>query len=159
MNMKDIKVVDNNVSFNTVIDYIAFVVNKSFGVDGMYHKYLRDFAEASAIISMYTDYDNTEFDMNEVMNFIQSDEWRTIKQQLGQRYDIFDRYVEYEIVNLNTPLRFADNTLKAMTVAINKINIILNSIDIDKLKEYDFTKIVNAIDELKMAQDNKQNTK
>ena len=154
MNLNEIKIVEKEVEFNKVVDFITFVVNKSFGPDGVYHRYLRDFAEASAIITMYTDYDNTEFDMNDVMNYIQSEEWRILKQQLGKKYDVFDRYIEYEITNINTPLRFADNTLKAVTVAVNKVNSILNSIDIEKLKDYDFSKITDAIDEIKKAQEN-----
>lgn len=153
MNLNEIKIVEKEVEFNKVVDFITFVVNKSFSPDGVYHRYLRDFAEASAIITMYTDYDNTEFDMNDVMNYIQSEEWRILKQQLGKKYDVFDRYIEYEITNINTPLRFADNTLKAVTVAVNKVNSILNSIDIEKLKDYDFSKITDAIDEIKKAQE------
>ena len=146
MDMKDIKVTDTVFTFDKVVEFINFVVSKSFGNDGMYHKYLRDFAEACAVITMYTDYDSREFDMNEVMEYVQSNEWATVKQQLGNRYIIFDRYIDFEINNINTPLRFADNTLKAVTNAINKINEVLNTINIENLKNYDFSKLIEAAD-------------
>ena len=146
MNLKDIKVIDGVVPFEKVAEFIRFVVTKSFGEDGMYHKYLRDFAEASAIITMYTDYDSKEFDLSNVIDYIQSDEWYNIKQQLGTKYTVFHNYVEDEITNLNTPLRFADNAIRAITLGVNKINSILSAIDVEQLKGYDFTKLVNAID-------------
>ena len=151
MNFEDIKVVRKNVPFDTVTKYIAFVVKNSYDEDGNYHEYMKDFAEAAAVLSMYTDYDGGEYSLEGIMEFIMTPKWEEIKNEIIAEYYAFHDYVEKEIEYLNTPLRFADKTIRELNVLLGKFREILEVVDIEALREYDFSKITNAIDMLDKA--------
>ena len=146
MNLNEIKVVNKNVPYDRVANFIEFVVGASYDKDGKYHEYLKDYAMAGAIISLYTDYDSTEYTFSNIMDFIITPEYAKIKEDLGIEYDRFAAYVNNEIEYMNTPLRFADDMLKAINKSMQKVNVVLDAINVDKLKEYDFTALMNAID-------------
>lgn len=146
MNLNEIKVVNKDIPYDKVVNFIEFAVGASYDKDGKYHEYLKDYAVASAIISLYTNYDSTEYNFSSVMDFIITPEYAKIKEELGYVYDRFVSYVEDEIEYINVPLRFADDMLKAINSGMRKVNLVLDAVDVDKLKEYDFTALMNAID-------------
>lgn len=149
----ELKVVKNEIPYGKVVDYINFVVANSYAKnDGKYHEYLMDYSEAVAIITMYTDCNDYNFDFNDVMMFIQSEKWNKIKEELGDAYIYFHYYVKKEIEYNNTPLRYADNAMQNISNAVSKINEVLNSIDVEALKNYDFSKIMSAIDNVSEAE-------
>jgi hypothetical protein len=147
MNFEEAKVVNADISFGKLTRYIDFVVANSFDKNGNYHAYLRDYAETIAIITMYTDYklDNAVFSLDEVMKYRLSDEWDRLIEAIGNKYEVFHAYVENEINYINTPMRFADGTMKSLTSLIRKLEAVIEVIDIDKIKGYDFDKLLAAI--------------
>lgn len=145
MKLNEMKYVDNAVSYNKMVNYINFVVDNSFDENGKYHQYKYDYVLAVALIAMYTDYtDNAEFD--EVMEFIHTDVWYSIVKQMGHKYEIFKHYTDCEIENATRPFAFANETLSLVKNTLVQFNQFLSAIDVEKLKNYDFTEILNAID-------------
>lgn len=153
--LENINVVNKDISYDKVVEYIEFAVRNSYDKAGNYHEYLQDYSEAIALITMYTDYDG-DFGFSDVMEFIQTDKWEKIKDELAEKYVNFHYYVKSEIAYLNAPLRMADRALATATITMMNANKILEAIDIDALKNYDFTKIANAIEELEDAKDDKK---
>lgn len=153
INYDALKVIEREIPYSKVVDFIEFVRFNSYGKqDGKYHEYLMDYSEAVAILTMYTNCDSFDFKFDDVMKFIQSEKWAKIKEELGDAYINFHYYVKKEIEYANTPLRFADDAMKKATESVEKINEILRAIDVNALKDYDFSKIVNAIDAVDTAQ-------
>ena len=147
INFDTLKIVEREIPYNKVVDFIEFVRFNSYGKkDGKYHEYLMDYSEAVAILTMYTNCDSFVFSFDDVMKFIQSEKWAKMKEELGDAYINFHYYVKKEIEYANTPLRFADDAMKKATENFEKINEILRAIDTEALKDYDFSKIANAID-------------
>ena len=147
---------DKGITWDKIVDYIDFVVRNSYDKNGNYHEYLKDYSEAVAVIAMYTDYDGN-VPLDDAMKLIQSDKWEQIKNSIGSDYDLFHYYIKKEIEYTNTPLRFANVALAGATVAISKINEILQAIDIDALKNYDFSKLVEAVDAVNSAANKEEN--
>ena len=153
INYDALKVIEREIPYSKVVDFIEFVRFNSYGKqDGKYHEYLMDYSEAVAILTMYTNCESFDFKFDDVMKFIQSEKWAKIKEELGDAYINFHYYVKKEIEYTNTPLRFADDAMKKATESIEKINEILRAIDVNALKDYDFFKIVNAIAAVDTAQ-------
>lgn len=149
MNYQDyekLNVVKNEIPYSKVVDFINFIVTNSFSAkDGKYHEYLLDYSEAVAILTMYTDCSEYDFKFDDVMRFVQSDKWGKIKEELGDAYIFLHYYVKKEIDYLITPMRLADDAFKKIAEAANGFNEIIKAIDIDALKQYDFDKIINAV--------------
>ena len=156
MKLNEIQVTSHEINLDQLSSLIDFVVDNSYDADGRYHKYLMDYSEAIAIISFFTDYDNTNYDGSEVMNLIWSEKWDEIKQNLGYLYTCFHSYVLNEIKYKNTPLRNADQTLNTVMEFARKVNEILGKIDYDALSNYDFTKLTEAIDAYNESKDIKE---
>lgn len=151
VNYDALNIVKREIPYDKVVDYIEFVRVNSYDKNGKYHEYLMDYTEATAILIMYTDCDSLDFQFNDVMKFIQSEKWAKIKEELGDAYINFHYYVKKEIEYENTPLRFADEAMKKAVESFGRINEILNAIDVEALKGYDFSKIVKAIDAVNNA--------
>lgn len=152
INYDALKVVEREIPYSKVVDFIEFVRFNSYSKgDGRYHEYLMDYSEAVAILTMYTDCGSYDFKFDDVMKFIQSEKWSKIKEELGDAYINFHYYVKKEVEYTNVPLRFADETMKKVTESAEKINQILGAIDVEALKNYDFSKIINAIDAVEAA--------
>lgn len=145
---ENINVVKNEIPYSKIVDYINFVVENSYGVDGTYHIYLRDYSMTIAILSMYTDCDDDKFNFDDIMAFITTPKWKQIKEELGDLYHDFRFYVNNEIEYRNAPMRSIDKTMKDIAVMVGKINEIVSAIDVESLKNYDYTKVINAIDAL-----------
>ena len=94
MNLKDIKVIDKEVSFDLVSEYIDFVVNSAYDENGVYHEYLKDYAEIISIISLYTDYGKEDLDISEVMNFYwdENSNWNNISNMINICNNIYRYY-------------------------------------------------------------------
>lgn len=159
MDYSNINVVKNNIPYTKVIDFVEFVVKNSFGKDGRYHEYLKDYSEAVAIITMYTDCTLDKFMFDDIMDFVCSEKWNKIKDELGDVYVNFHYYVKCEIEYLNTPLRFADDTIKALSSALKNVNNIIQAVDVDALKGYDFTNIINLANAVAEATKNEETNK
>ena len=145
----NLKVINREIPYSKIVDFIEFVRVNSYGKkDGKYHEYLMDYSEAVAILTMYTDCDSYDFKFDDVMKFIQSSKWAKIKDELGDTYINFHYYIKKEIEYMNAPMRFADDAFKKTTETLNKFNEILEAIDIDALKKYDFSKIASIIESI-----------
>jgi hypothetical protein len=152
INYDALSVVNREVPYSKIVDFIEFVRFNSYSKkDGRYHEYLMDYSEAVAIMTMYTNCDSFDFKFDDVMKFIQSEKWAKIKEELGDAYINFHYYVKKEIEYTSAPLRFADETMKKVAEGFEKINQILGAIDVEVLKGYDFSKIMNAIDAVEAA--------
>lgn len=156
IDFEKLEVVEREIPYSKIVDFIEFVKVNSFGKDRKYHEYLMDYSEAVAILTMYTNCDSYNFKFDDTMKFIQSDKWGKIKEELGETYINFHYYVKKEIEYLNTPLRFADDMINKTIEAVSKMNELLGAIDINALKNYDFTKIANAIDAVEAKRTEKQ---
>ena len=149
---ENINVVKNEIPYSKIVDYINFVVENSYDKNnGMYHVYLRDYSMTIAILTMYTDCDDDKFGFDDIMAFITTPKWKQIKEELGDLYHDFRFYVNNEIEYRNTPMRSVDKTMKDIATLAEKIGSIVDSIDVEALKNYDFTKIANAIDMIDSA--------
>lgn len=147
MNIENINVVKNEIPYSKIVEYINFVIENSYSKeDGVYHEYLREYSEALAILTMYTDCDEKQYGFDNVMKFIHSPRWGQIKDELGDLYMNFRYYVQEEINYYNTPMRSVDNTMKDVATLVGKIISVIDTINLDALKNYDFTKLANAID-------------
>lgn len=154
-----LNVVENEIPYSKVVDFINFIVTNSFGAkDGKYHEYLLDYSEAVAVLTMYTDCSDYDFKFDDVMRFVQSERWGKIKEELGDTYIYLHYYVKKEIDYLITPMRFADDASKKVAEAANGFNEIINAIDIDALKQYDFDKLISAINTLDDAEKKSSNS-
>ena len=145
MDFNKIKYTNKGITWDKMVEYIDFVVRNSYDKNGNYHEYLKDYSEIIAVIAMFTDYDGN-VSLDEAMKLSQSNEWEKIKDQIGPDYDSFHYYIKKEIEFANTPLRFANVALANATYVLSNLNNILNAIDTEALKNYDFTKIAEAID-------------
>lgn len=153
----NVNLIKNEIPYSKIVDLIYFVVENSYSKnDGQYHEYLMDYSEAVAILTMYTDYGSDNLSFDEVMNFVNSNKWKLIKEELGDDYNKFHYYVQKEIEYRNTPLRFADVAMKNVSTGLGKINELLGAIDIEALKQYDMSKIISTIDGIE-ALNNKDN--
>ena len=160
MNLKDIKVIDKEVSFDLVSEYIDFVVNSAYDENGVYHEYLKDYAEILSIISLYTDYGKEDLDISEVMNFYwdENSNWNNIKKQLGYKWEMFDYYVIVSIKYKNTPMRFADQAMNTVMEFIKQFADILNKIDFEALNQYDFSSLIQAANAVNDKIENNEST-
>lgn len=146
---ENINVVKNEIPYSKIVDYINFVVENSYSkTDGMYYAYLRDYSMTIAILTMYTDCDDDKFGFDDIMAFITTPKWKQIQEELGDLYFSFRFYVNSEIEYRNAPMRSIDKTMQDVTVMVEKINSIVSAIDVESLKNYDYTKVINAIDAL-----------
>lgn len=159
MKYENINVIERDIPCSKVVDFIDFVVNNSYGKDGRYHAYLRDYSEAVAIITMYTDCDISEHSFDDIMELIASKKWNDIINALCEKYFRFDRYVNAEIEYRNTPMRYADDFVKSGIEVFNNINSVIKAVDIDALKQFDFSKITDALEEVNDFEENKSKTK
>ena len=153
MKLNEIKVINKTVPYSKVTDYINFAVDNSYDENGVFHGYLKDYAIAVAVISMFTDYDG-DMNFDEVMDLVVSDKWDKIKEEIGDYYYAFRIHVTDEIKYRNRPMAKMDGVLGAAYELLQKVNEYLGVIDIDKLKNYDFTAIQNAIEALSKAREN-----
>ena len=148
INFNEIQVVKDKTPYSKVINYVDFVVKNSFGADGKYHEYLKDYATTVAVITMYTDCEAENFTFDDIMDFRNTDKWFNIADELGRLYDRFVYYIEMEVNYINTPLRFADDVLKNVNTVMANVSELLGAIDINALKGYDYSKIANALEKL-----------
>ena len=144
MNLNEMKFVDNTITYNRMVNYINFVVNNSFDEDGRYHQYKFDYALSIALIAMYTDYTEA-VDFDEVMEFIHTTEWYELVGQMGKKYETFKYYVDCEIENMTKPFAFMNETVILARDILTKIKQFISVIDVDKLKDYDFTELLNTL--------------
>ena len=140
MNLNEMKFVDNTITYNRMVNYINFVVNNSFDENGRYHQYKFDVA----LIAMYTDYTEA-VDFDEVMEFIRTSEWYELVGQMGKKYETFKYYVDCEIENTTKPFAFMNETVILARDILTKIKQFISVVNVDKLKDYDFTELLNTL--------------
>lgn len=143
--------VDKNVSYNTLIGYVDIAVNNSFGdKSGKYHKYLQDYIETLCLVSMFTDYEvkakTMEDLVDEMLGICYSEEWKNeILPKIGTKYDVFHSYVESGIANELRPFAKMDALVDSAKKSMDLLVHILESIDVEKLREIDFSNIEKYI--------------
>lgn len=141
--------VENNISFVDMIKYMDVAVENSFGKNG-YHKYLQDYAETLILVSLFTDYSfegkTAEQMVEESLAIYHSAEWwNDIIPQI-KIYEAFHDYVESEIEYRLRPLAGVDDLVKTANGALAKVVEVLSAIDVDALKNYDFSGITAALE-------------
>ena len=144
MNLNEMKFVDNTITYNRMVNYINFVVNNSFDENSRYHQYKFDYALSVALIAMYTDYTEA-VDFDEVMEFIRTSEWYELVGQMGKKYETFKYYVDCEIENTTKPFAFMNETVILARDILTKIKQFISVVNVDKLKDYDFTELLNTL--------------
>lgn len=167
MDLNELQLIDNGISFSTMIQYVDYVVQKSYsGNNNAYHAYLRDYYEMVSLLSMYTNY-NDEYDLNEVMEIKNSSEWSDIVKGLGSKYHQFHYYIECELNRKNAPLAKFDELLNLVISSLNSINTIFEIFSnhenikkmIENIDSNSLIELLNTIDVImqeKREQDNSQ---
>lgn len=155
MKIEDIKVTKNDISYTELVDMVGFAVDNSFSAsNGEYHKYLQDYAEALAILVHCTNYTIEEgitIDQlyNEVMEISNSDVWdNEIVPELGSYYEKFVEYVDSEIETRQRPFAKFDSVLINVNELASQMNMIMKSVDSNKLSNYDFSKLLDAVEHI-----------
>lgn len=141
--------VENDISFVDMIKYMDIAVENSFGKNG-YHKYLQDYAETLILVILFTDYSfegkTEEQIVEESLAIYHSAEWwNDIVPQI-KIYEAFHGYVESEVEYRLRPLAGVDDMVKTINGALVKVVELLSAIDVDALKNYDFSGITAALE-------------
>lgn len=154
--MKEINIVDNDkITYSKVIDFVLYVVSKSYDENKMYHAYLRDYYETICLLTMYTDYDDS-FGFDDIMNIYNSESWAIILDKLGKKYQQFHYYIDSEVERINAPFADINGTIKVAKEALVKVNALIDAVinnddikkligDIDVNKIYDILDTYNAM--------------
>lgn len=149
MNLSEVKVVNKEIPYSKIVDYVGFVAKNSFGSEsGRFHQYKYDYALAVAVIAMYTDYDGEIYDYDEVMNLVYSNKWKKIIEELGNKYKIFEYYAHSEVEEMKKPFAFMNETVTLARDAIAQINGLVGAINKDKLNNYDFSTLIKAFEDV-----------
>lgn len=143
------------ISYADMLRYVKVVVDNAFDENGTFHKYLLDYAETTALLAMYTDYETKASDadglLNEVLTIKNSEEWQNvIMKKIGTKYDEFHDYVMSEIEQRTKPFAELGESIKAIKDMANQLREVLSAIDIDKLNAIDFTELMNAANAVNM---------
>jgi len=155
MDYNTIIVNKENLPFDKITGYINFVITNSHSkTSGKYHSYLRDYAEASALLAMYTNY-NGNYDINEIMSLIANEEWNRIKNELGERYEVFHKYVNDEIQIVTAPFAKLDELIDITISMLQKVNDALGIVDWEKLKDMDLDEVEKALKDYQHVLDSK----
>ena len=164
MNINEIQVTNQKVNYSALADMVEFAVEKSFNKNGVYHKYLQDYAETLVLLAVMTNYstDDNEKSISdqydEVMEIANSTEWKNvIVPQFGAFYDLFTEYVDNEIENRMRPLAKMDEVLESTKRVLDMIYNVASQIDIEALKNFDFDGLANALKDLEDIEVNKKN--
>ena len=150
---REIKLVRDSISYTSMVEVVDLAVKYSFSTGGVYHKYLQDFGETLAIMLAYTDYQIQQNEQTnlfeEVMTVCHSQEWKTnVLQAIGHQYEIITEYIDDEIEQKIRPLAKVDATIDSIKTAVDGINTIIGALDVEKLKGYDYSKIIDAVSAL-----------
>lgn len=142
--------VENNISFSDMIEYVDVVVENSFGKTGSYHKYLQDYSETLVLAILFTDHSfegKTELEIvNDALEICHSEEWwNEIIPQI-KIYEVFHEYVESEIKYRLRPFANIDELIKKTSETLNKVVELLSAIDMDAIKNYDFSELASALE-------------
>ena len=155
MNIAEIKVTNKNVSYYNMMSIAEFIVNESFSPrNGEYRKYLQDYAETLAMLVVFTNYNkgnkqSEEESFDEVMAIRESPEWTNeIIPEIGNAYDIITNYVDEMIEYRLRPMANFDQAIQTITKVASQISDIIGAVDVEKLKNFDFTELANAVSEL-----------
>ena len=151
------------VGWDEVIRYVEFTAKKSFDENGVYHKYLQDFAETVSVLTMFTDYfsngsnnneSKTDNDLlNEILGIRFSPEWEAICNVVGDKVDYFHYYVDCEIEEMKKPLGDLSKAFHAVTDFVENINTVLKNVDADKLNALNLDELSAALDSLQDYKD------
>ena len=151
MNVEDIKVVTKEVDYNTIINIVNYIVDKSF-VNGTYHQYLFENAETASVLVTFTNYkpenENGDITIDEVMKIRHSTKWFNIIEELGYVYDDIHRYAKGEVERMNQPLARLDELLEITVELVYRINDIIKNVDFEKLAQADFSGVIDAVNAL-----------
>ena len=163
MNINEIKVVNSKLQYSSVPALIKFAVDNCFSGDGVYHKYLHDYAETLAELVYFTNYtiekESVEELYNEVMEIRHSKKWTDeILPELGEAHDDFLMYLDSEIDMMTQPLAKFDATLTSAKKLLDDFNAIVGAVGVDKLKNLDLTRLADALDGLKSGLTETNNT-
>lgn len=136
----------NKTSYSNMIDYVFFVVQNSFGKeDNEYHKYLREFYETIAVLTMYTDYDGS-FNYDTAMDYRNSKDWDVVVDQLGARYYTFKRFIDDEIKKKTMPFASIKEILVGINTLIANANRVVGAINEETLSSLNIESLINAVD-------------
>lgn len=143
-----IKVVRTHLPYSKLMDFVDTTVRLSFGTDGNYHKYLKDYVETLTILEVYTDYSG-EVDFESVMDVRFSHVWDSvIIPAVHKDYEIFTNYVEDEIATITAPFAGITNTLASVKNTADKLFEVLNALNINELSGLDVSALADALENL-----------
>lgn len=162
MNIDDIKVVKKNIEFMDLVNLVDFIVSNSFSENnGEYHEYLRDVYQTLGILISFTNYQIEDQDMklsdlmNEMFRFMTSDKWENeIISEIAETYYYIDEYVTSEIDKKIKPLANFDSVLNNANRLINQFSEIASAIDLNALSQFDYSKLIAAIDAINVDKTN-----
>lgn len=152
MKIEDIKVITKDVSYNTIINIVNYIIANSFDKNHVYHDYLYENAETASVLVSFTDYkpdnDNGNMTIDEVMKIRRSKKWDEITLELGWIYDDIERYAYNEIQALKQPFAEYKTIIITINELLENINGIINAVDTEKLAQMDFSNLAEALDKL-----------
>ena len=143
MDIKDLKIVDKGITFSKMIDFVNYVVAKSFSADDhKYHAYLRDFYEMVSLLTMYTNYNEDEYNIDEIMKIRMSKEWAKLEVELGDKYYQFINYIDRELDRINAPFAQFNDVLNSIGQLLEQVNGFMNYVS----KDENVKKLVESFD-------------
>ena len=164
MNINEIQVTNQKVNYSALADMVEFAVEKSFNKNGVYHKYLQDYAETLVLLAVMTNYRTNDEEKSisdqydEVMEIANSSEWKNmIVPQFGDFYNLFTEYVDNEIENRMRPLAKMDEVLESTKRVLDLIYNVASQLDMDAIKNFDFDGLANALKDLESTNIEKKN--
>ena len=157
MNIEDIKVTNNSISYSALVKLVEIAVKNSFSAStGEYHEYLRDFGETFALLIGFTNYtfgddnkdggNDAESLFEEVMTIAHNSKWiNEIIPDIGGMYDTFMGYVESEIEQINMPFKSIDKLIKTSSAVVSEVNRAIKQINTGDIDNSNFAKLAEAI--------------
>jgi len=141
MDINELRIEDKNTTYSKMIDFVSYVVSKSYDKNKMYRAYLRDYYEMISLLTMYTNYDG-DYSFDEIMMIKNSGEWAAIIKELGSKYHSFHYYIECDLNRINAPLANVDSTIKSIKEFLVKANMIIDVL----IKDDNFKTLFDGID-------------
>ena len=141
MDIKEFNVVDKSIRYSKIMDFVAYVVSKSYVDNGIYHAYLRDYYETISILTMFTDYDG-EYSFDEVMEIRNSPIWLDVLKAYDTKIQMFHYYIDCEIERINAPMANLGTAIGIAKDALVKANVFMTAL----LENEDLQNMISAID-------------
>jgi len=142
MDIKEFNVVDKGIQYSKMMDFVEYVVSKSYADKGIYHAYLRDYYETVSVLVMFTDYDSDDYSFDEVMEIRNSPVWFEVLKAYDTKIQMFHYYIDCEIERINAPMANLGTAIGIAKDVLVKANVFMTAL----LENEDLQNMINAID-------------